>query len=111
MVSRMKYQIKYKVWLEKDGDIIMGMGRDQLLREIEKQGSIAGAARKLGLSYKKAWEYIKNMEKRIGKKLVETKKGGAKGGGATLTETARELLKEFEAVVNEIENTKRKLEK
>ncbi len=107
----MKYEIKYKVWLEKDGDIVMGMGRDKLLREIDKQGSIAAAARNLGLSYKKAWNYIKTMEKRIGKKLVETQKGGATGGGSKLTKEAKKLLKEFEKIVKEMEKTKRKLEK
>jgi len=89
----------------------MGMGRDKLLREIEKQGSIAAAARELGLSYKKAWQYIKTMEKRIGKKLVETRKGGATGGSSRLTDAAKHLLKEFEKIVQEMEKTKESLEK
>ena len=106
-----KFEIKYKVWLEKDGEIIMGMGRDKLLREIEKTGSISKAAENLGLSYKKAWEYIKVMEERLGEKLVETKRGGYKGGGSKLTESAKELLKEFEKILEKCEKTKRRLER
>ncbi len=107
----MDFEIKFKVWLEKDGEIIMGMGREKILREIEKEGSISAAARKLGISYKKAWEYVRNMEKRLGFKLVTSKKGGASGGGSTLTEDAKELLKQFDNIIESFEKTKEKLEK
>ncbi len=89
----------------------MGMGREKLLREIEKQGSIAAAARQIGLSYKKAWKYIKSIEERLGKKLVETQKGGKKGGGSKLTQDAKELLEQFDNVIKEFEKIKEKLEK
>ncbi len=103
--------IKYKVWLEKDGEIVIGMGREKILREIEKTGSIASAAKNLGISYRKAWKYIKTMEERLGIKLVESKKGGKKGGGSKLTPEAKSLLREFEKVLKEFEKTKRKLER
>ncbi|WP_457622422.1 winged helix-turn-helix domain-containing protein [Persephonella sp.] len=106
----MRYQIKYKVWLEKDGEIIIGLGREKLLKEIQKQGSISKAAKELGISYKKAWSYLKAMEERIGAKLVETRRGGAKGGGAVLTEEAQKLLKEFEKLVKRFEGVKKRAE-
>ncbi len=105
------FDIKYKVWLEKDGDIVIGMGKEKLLKEIEKTGSISAAARKLGLSYKKAWQYIKSMEKRLGMKLVKTKSGGFRGGGSQLTDEAKELLKEFDEILKHFEKTKKILEK
>jgi len=104
-------EIKYKVWIEKDGEIIIGMGREKLLREIERTGSISSAAKNLGISYKKAWQYIKAMEERLGIKLVESKKGGVKGGGSKLTPEAKKLLKEFEKILKEFEKTKKKMEK
>ncbi|ACO04613.1 MAG TPA: ModE family transcriptional regulator [Persephonella sp.] len=106
----MRYQIKYKVWLEKDGEIIMGLGREKLLKEIQKQGSISKAAKELGISYKKAWSFLKAMEKRLGTKLVETKRGGEKGGGAVLTEEAQKLIKEFEKLVKRFEGVKKRAE-
>ncbi|WP_456400869.1 winged helix-turn-helix domain-containing protein [Persephonella sp.] len=107
----MKYEIKYKVWLEKDGEIVMGLGREKLLKEIEKQGSISKAAKELGISYKKAWSFLKAMEKRLGTKLVETKRGGEKGGGASLTKEAKDLIKQFEKIVKRFEGVRERAER
>ncbi len=101
----MKYKIKYKVWLEKDNEIVMGLGREKLLKAIEKHGSISKAAKEIGLSYKKAWSFLKAMEERLGKKLVETHIGGAGGGGAKLTSFAKELIKEFDDIVEKVEKS------
>lgn len=107
----MKYSIRFKIWLEKDGDIIMGLGRDKLLREIGRLGSISKAAKNVGMSYKKAWSFIKAMENRLGVKLIETKRGGKGGGGAFLTDEAKKLLEDFENISQEFERLRRKLEK
>ncbi|NPA12969.1 MAG: LysR family transcriptional regulator [Aquificae bacterium] len=107
----MKYNIKYKLWLEKDGEVVMGLGRDQLLREIQREGSISKAAKKVGMSYKKAWSFIKTMEDRLQVKLIETKRGGKGGGGAVLTDEAKNLLKEFEEISNRFEKLTQKLSK
>lgn len=107
----MKYKIKFKLWLEKDKDIIMGLGRDKLFREIEKTGSISKAAKKVGMSYKKAWSFIKTMEDRLGIKLVETKRGGKGGGETVLTKEAQKLLKDFEKITKEFEKLAKKLSK
>ncbi len=99
----MKYDIKYKIWFEKDGEIIMGMGREKLLKNIEKYGSISKAAKETGLTYKKAWSYIKAMEERLGEPLVETKIGGAGGGGSKLTPLAKRLIEDFDKVLEKVE--------
>jgi molybdate transport system regulatory protein len=104
-----KYNIKFKVWLEKDGDIVMGLGRDKLLREIDRLGSISKAAKEVGMSYKKAWSFIKTMEKRLGIKLIETKRGGKGGGGASLTDDAKKLLRDFEKITDAFEKLTGKL--
>jgi len=103
-------KIRYKLWLEKNNKIVIGLGRDELLRQIEKTGSIKKAAEKVGISYKKAHEYIKAMEKRTGKKIVETYRGGKKGGGASLTPFARDLLGKFEGIKKEFDELIKKLE-
>jgi len=107
----MKYEIKFKIWLEKDKDIIMGLGRDQLLREIDRLGSISKAAKEVGMSYKKAWSFIKTMEKRLGIKLIETKRGGKNGGGSYLTPKAIQLLQDFENINKQFEKLQKKLAK
>jgi molybdate transport repressor ModE-like protein len=104
-------EVKYKVWVEKDGEILIGLGKDELLRQIEKTGSIRQAAENMGITYRKAIYFIDAMEKRSGKKIVETFRGGAGGGGSKLTEYGKQLLNEFEKVVKEFEKAKRRSSK
>ena len=104
-------EIKHKVWIEKDGEIIVGMGREALLRAIKETGSIIKAAEKVGFNYKKAMSYIKAMEERTGQKIVITFKGGREKGGAKLTEFGEGLLKDFESIINEYEKLRKRLQK
>lgn len=89
-------RVKSKVWIEIDGLPFFGEGRRNLLLNIEARGSISSAAKELGISYKKAWSYIKNMEDRLGVKLVRKCVGGKGGGGTTLTREARILISKFD---------------
>ena len=91
-------EIKSKVWIEVDGQPVFGRGRMFLLEAIDKHGSINQAAKDISISYRKAWGYIKAMEDRLGFRLIERRTGGKNGGGATLTEDAREFLRKYEAL-------------
>lgn len=91
-------QTRSKVWIEINGKPVFSKGRGMLFRAIEEHGSINMAAREMGITYRRAWGYIKAMEERMGVKLVETRKGGAHGGGAELTSEAKELLAKFESL-------------
>lgn len=95
-------EIKSKLWIEVDGKPVFGRGRRFLLEAIDKYGSINQAARDINISYRKAWGYIKAMEERLGLKLIERQTGGRNGGGATLTEEAKEFLKKYEELENGI---------
>lgn len=106
-----KIQIKFKVWFEKDGEPIMGQGLESLLKAIEETGSIYRASKKVGINYRKSFFMIKEIERRLGKKLVETRRGGNTRGGSTLTDTARNLLNKYEVVMIEIEKITKTLEK
>jgi molybdate transport system regulatory protein len=88
--------VRSKVWVEVEGDPVFGRGRRFLLEAIDAYGSINRAAQDVGISYRKAWSYIKNMEERLGIKLVERQAGGRNGGGAALTKEAREFIRKFE---------------
>ena len=98
-------EIKSKLWIEIDGEPVFGRGRRFLLEAIDKYGSINQAAKEINISYRKAWSYIKAMEERLGIVLVERHAGGRNGGGATLTNEARDFLgkyKELEEGIREI---------
>jgi len=89
-------QVRSKIWLEVNGEPVFGQGRDELLRLIRKTGSINGAAKEMGIPYRKAWTYIDAMEKRLGFPLVNRLKGGTGGGESTLTPPAIDLLEKFD---------------
>ncbi|RLJ70410.1 molybdate transport system regulatory protein [Hydrogenivirga caldilitoris] len=91
--------IRFKVWLELDGEPIISEGKYQLLKAIEEEGSILKAAEKLGLSYKRAHSQIKAMEERLGKPVVKRRKKK----GAELTKLGRKLISEYERVLKEFE--------
>lgn len=84
-------RVRSKIWLETDGLPLMGSGRAELLRAVEKTGSINAAAKTLGMDYRRAWGLIDSMEKRLNVKLVIRTRGGA-GRGTALTESCRMLL-------------------
>ena len=72
---------------------VIGPGKANLLEAIAEVGSIAGAARQLRMSYRRAWMLTKSLNAGFRGPLVETIKGGPGGGGAQLTGTGREVLK------------------
>ncbi|MFN3739472.1 MAG: winged helix-turn-helix domain-containing protein [Thermodesulfovibrionales bacterium] len=91
-------EIRSKLWIEVGGEPVFGRGRRFLLQAIDRYGSINRAAREINISYRKAWSYIKSMEERLGIKLVERQAGGRNGGGARLTDEARDFLRRYEAL-------------
>ncbi len=94
--------VKSKVWLEKEGKAVFGAGRLSLLKAIESEGSISGAARKLNMSFRHAWSTINSAEENLGIKLIVRKKGGAGGGESSLTEEAGILIKKYSILFKEV---------
>ncbi len=92
-----KYISRCKPWLELQGHAILGEGRAKLLQEIHESASIRKAAEKLEMPYRSAWEHLRKIEEAIGTPVVQTFRGGARGGGgAALTEEGERLLHEYE---------------
>lgn len=82
----------------RSGDQSWGTERRMaLLAAIGTEGSISAAARKIGLSYKAAWDAVDMMNSLAGDLLVERVTGGKRGGGAHLTRRARELVAWYQA--------------
>ena len=94
----MKYKIKSRIWIEADGNILLGEGRISLLKGIEETGSLTKAAKSLGMSYKKAWSLIDAVNSRAEKPVITTSIGGKGGGGAQLTPYGKSLVIAFETI-------------
>lgn len=83
-------------------DAMLGPGKADLLERIRDTGSISAAGRSMTMSYKRAWLLVEEMNAAFQAPLVESARGGAKGGGAYLTETGEAVLSHYrrlEAVV------------
>ncbi|MBS1263026.1 MAG: Small archaeal modifier protein 3 [Methanonatronarchaeales archaeon] len=95
--------LEFKTWLSNEsGEYVLGEGGAAILRAVDGEGSVSGAARKLDMSNRYALERILLMERRAGRKLVERKRGGRGGGGSSLTAAGRKLLGAYESALEEM---------
>ncbi len=86
----------FKLWLESgESRSVFGVGKWRLLREIDRCGSLSGAAGNLGISYRKAWGDIRKAETALNVKLLERRRGGKDGGEMFLTAEGRKWVREY----------------
>lgn len=90
------YRINGRIWLETNQGHLLGPGRQKLLLAIKELGSITEAAKKMKMSYRHAWEIIKQINEYSGELIVETNTGGSGGGGSKLTAAGEALLEQYE---------------
>ncbi len=96
MLTQNKHKVLCKLWLEYNGEPLIGKGGAEILETIKHVESISKAAKKTGMSYRYVWNYLAKLERTLGEPVVKTFKGGNKGGGgAQLTELGAKLLKEY----------------
>ncbi|SFR77760.1 winged helix-turn-helix domain-containing protein [Sphingomonas jatrophae] len=84
--------LKLKLQLVCGDGFAMGPGKADLLDSIEREGSISGAGRVLGMSYRRTWLLVDEMNRCFTGRLVETLPGGGRERGARLTECGRTVL-------------------
>ena len=98
-------QVKTKTWIaNKDGEILFGKGKTELLECIDKTGSILKAAGMMGINYKKAWVHLDTLQTNAGEQLVIKRQGRSENSVTRLTERAKELMKNYEILQKDIEN-------
>lgn len=76
----------------------IGPGKIRLLEEIGRGGSISQAGRSLGMSYRRAWLLIDDLNHSFRHAVVSAKSGGSQGGGAALTEFGAGLVRDYRAI-------------
>lgn len=90
--------IRLTVRVDFGSDRALGPGKIRLLETIGKTGSISQAGRTLGMSYRRAWMLVDDLNHRFSKTVVVKKPGGVQGGGATLTPFGQDLIAKFRAI-------------
>jgi molybdate transport system regulatory protein len=76
--------------------VALGPGKADLLQAIGETNSLTAAAARFGMSYKRGWTLVQEMNAGFATPLVETEKGGSGGGGrAGLTPLGQRVLKRY----------------
>jgi molybdate transport system regulatory protein len=86
---------KLKVWVVFGSRVKFGDGRARLLELVDELGSLRGAVERLGMSYRAAWGYFRELERAAGVKLLEQTPGAGRRGGTHLTPEGRALVARF----------------
>lgn len=81
-----------------EGGRRLGPGKADLLALVRETGSISAAGRRMGMSYKRAWTLIEELNAMFRAPLVHSVRGGARGGGARLTELGETILAHYRAL-------------
>jgi molybdate transport system regulatory protein len=86
--------LRFRIVLEPG--FALGPGKADLLAAIAETNSITAAASRFGMSYKRGWSLIRELNGAFAEPLVETAKGGTGGGGsARLTPLGRHVLQRY----------------
>ena len=92
--------LKVKIQVKEDFNI--GPGKITLLESIIKNGSIAVAAKKMGMSYKKAWKLVKEINVASSNKIILSNAGGKGVGGTKISEEGIKFIKTFREIENKV---------
>ena len=91
-MSGKRHQLRPRFRVMSNETIALGPGKVDLLRLVAETGSISEAARKLGMSYMRAWTLIRTMNRCFTSDLILCARGGKTGGGAHLSPLGRRIL-------------------
>lgn len=92
---------RFRMRVTVDDVVAVGPGKISLLEAIASTGSITAAAKVLGMSYRRAWLLLDELNKSMKVPAVDSGKGGTAGGGSVLTEAGYEMI----ALYRRIEET------
>jgi molybdate transport system regulatory protein len=76
----------------------LGPGKIALMERISKHGSISAAGKEMGMSYRRAWLLVDEINRIFRDPLVEKQMGGSGGGGARLTQLGRDVVGRYRAI-------------
>lgn len=88
----------------------VGLERVALIEAVGELGSISAAAKRLGLSYRGAWDAVQALNNLFDGPLIAAVSGGKAGGAAEVTPRGRAVVQAFHRVRAELEATLAKLD-
>lgn len=91
-------KIQFRLRIVVGADIAIGPGKVDLLEAIGETGSITGAAKMLGMSYRRAWLLVDTMNRCFVSPVVSAEAGGASGGRTRLTPVGADVVCRYRAM-------------
>ena len=91
-------EARIRLRITRGDDIAVGPGKVDLLVAIDKNGSIAGAARELGMSSRRAGLRVDTMNRCFRSPVVDAESGGRRGGGAALSPLGAEVVRRYRRI-------------
>jgi len=98
MTTNSSYRVQFRMRVYRDGGIAIGPGKVALLEAIARTRSISAAARELGMSYRRAWLLVDELNRSLREPAVETAVGGTHGGGTVVTDNGLALIRRYRAI-------------
>jgi len=90
--------LRFRIRIDKGEEIAVGPGKIALLEAIVACGSITAAAKKLDMSYRRAWLLVDDMNRCFRGPVVETAKGGRLGGSTAVTPLGEEVIARYRSI-------------
>ncbi|WP_094853521.1 winged helix-turn-helix domain-containing protein [Bordetella genomosp. 10] len=94
-------EVRFRLRIRHRDLLAIGPGKVDLLEAIQAHGSIAAAARSMGMSYRRAWLLIDELNRALREPATHSGHGGVSGGGSGLTPAGERLV----ALYRDIEKT------
>ena len=88
----MEIEIKHKIWIESNGELLMGRGHAELLQALLSNPSLSQAPKKVKISYSKVGKLMKLFNEKAEKPAMIMAPGGKQGGKTTVTPFGHKLL-------------------
>ena len=93
-----KPQLRFRIRVLRGEMIAVGPGKIELLEAIVATGSITSAAKAMGMSYRRGWLLVDEMNRAFRSPVVDAVKGGREGGRSRLTATGEEVIRLYRAI-------------
>jgi molybdate transport system regulatory protein len=97
-VPRTRPEVRFRMRIRTGDTVALGPGKVALLEAVHEHGSISAAARSLGMSYRRAWLLIDELNRSLKSPATVSEQGGHSGGGCALTPVGENIVRLYREV-------------
>jgi molybdate transport system regulatory protein len=98
-------EVRFRMRIRQADAVAIGPGKIDLLEAVRQQGYISAAARSLGMSYRRAWLLIDELNRTLKAPATSSETGGSAGGGCVLTPVGEKIVRLYREIEAEAART------